>query len=362
MRKLASIQTVLELNPIEGADRIETAKICGWVAVVKKGEFKVGDKVVYIEIDAILPERPEFEFMRERKFRVKSVRLRKQLSQGLVFPLSILPNKKWAVGDDVTDVIGIKLHDPEGDREREAEELRKSIQKSRMQKFFMRYSWFRRMFKPTLHRGFPSFVSKTDETRIQAFPEVLDTYRYKHFYVTEKVDGSSMTVYLIKGRWFTKLFGVCSRNLSLGRDNSNFWKCVIKYDMEAKLRKARKELGVDLVLQGELLGPGVQGNKYGLKELNYLIFNIWDPVTGTFFPLESMEEFCARYGFTMVPLIKDSMELDTTLDELLDFAKGKSVLADIPREGIVLRDRNAVGRERMSFKVINNDFLLKYDL
>lgn len=117
MRKLASVRQVSGLRPIQGADRIEVAQVDGWECVVKKGEFSIGEQIVYIEIDSILPERPEFEFLRDRKFRVRTIKLRGQVSQGLVLPLSVLPDGKYAVGDDVTEILGVKKFDPEAESE-----------------------------------------------------------------------------------------------------------------------------------------------------------------------------------------------------------------------------------------------------
>ena len=117
MRRLATVRTITEIKPIEKADAIEVAIVDGWECVCKKNEFKVGEKVVYIEIDSIVPDRPEFEFLRDRKFRVKTIKLRGQVSQGLVLPLSILPqNKNYKVDDDVTDILGVIKYDPQAER------------------------------------------------------------------------------------------------------------------------------------------------------------------------------------------------------------------------------------------------------
>ena len=136
MRKLASIQKVLEVNPIPKADAIEVIKVLGWEIVVKKGEFQVGDNVVYIEIDSIVPDKPEFEFLRDRKFRVRTIKLRGQVSQGICFPLNILPKGNYKEGDDVTEVIGIKKYDPQGDAERKLAEQKIETSNNNIHKFF----------------------------------------------------------------------------------------------------------------------------------------------------------------------------------------------------------------------------------
>lgn len=169
MRHLATIREIASLRPIAGADRIEVAQVDGWECVVQKGEFHTGEHIVYIEVDSIVPERPEFEFLRDRKFRVRTIKLRGQVSQGLVLPLSILPNGTPAIlGADVTDALGIKKYDPEA--QQEAQLLTKQPQKpqSAIARFLMRFKWYRKLFmKPKRKGGFPDWIVKTDETRIQ---------------------------------------------------------------------------------------------------------------------------------------------------------------------------------------------------
>ena len=118
MRKLATIREVADIRPIQGADNIEVAQIDGWECVVRKGEFHVGEHVIYVEVDSVLPDRPEFEFMRNRKFRVRTIKLRGQVSQGLVFPLAVLPvGTPTELGQDVTKELGIEKYDPQAAQE-----------------------------------------------------------------------------------------------------------------------------------------------------------------------------------------------------------------------------------------------------
>ena len=158
MRKLASIREIKEIRPVENADAIEVTIVDGWECVVKKSEnFKVGDKIVYIEIDSIVPERPEFEFLRERKFRVRTIKLRKQISQGLVLPLSILPQGRYELEDDVTEVLGIKKYDPEGEVENQLIEKKTKEVKNPIIKFMLKFKWFRKMYLPKKEfKGFPT--------------------------------------------------------------------------------------------------------------------------------------------------------------------------------------------------------------
>jgi len=219
MRKLASIQRIKALEPIEGADAIEKATVLGWQLVVKKHEFKVGDLVVYCEIDSLMPDKPEFEFLKPRGMRVRTIRLRGQVSQGICFPLSILPMNFAVIEDaDCTGILGIEKYEPP------MPACLSGIAKGR----------------------FPSFIPKTDETRVQVLQKLLDKYKGEKCYITEKVDGSSGTFYINNGE-----FGVCSRNLELLEDSENsFWKVARLMDIENKLRS----LNGNFAIQGELIG------------------------------------------------------------------------------------------------------------
>jgi len=333
-RKLASIQKVLDVQPIPNADAIEVLTVLGWKVVAKKGEFKVGDLVVYFEVDSILKESPEVEFLRKSNFRIKTIKLRGQVSQGLCLPLSILDTLDHRLppveGDDFTERLGVQKYEV----------------------------YVPAQLAGTVKGNFPSFLSKTDEMRIQAVPELLFKHQLKKFYVSEKVDGSSMTVYLNQDE-----FGVCSRNLDLKETEGNsFWKVARELDLENKLRSLRR----NVALQGELLGPGVQGNKYKLMKLGYYVFNAYDIDTGLHFNYPDLAQIVAYLSLTNVPFISDSYVLPATVDELVEYSKGKSLLnKDTHREGVVFRpvvnEYSEELRGRLSFKCINPDFLLKYN-
>ena len=256
MRHLATIREIASLRPIAGADRIEVAQVDGWECVVQKGEFHTGEHIVYIEVDSIVPERPEFEFLRDRKFRVRTIKLRGQVSQGLVLPLSILPNGTPAIlGADVTDALGIKKYDPEA--QQEAQLLTKQPQKpqSAIARFLMRFKWYRKLFmKPKRKGGFPDWIAKTDETRIQNLTTLFEMERNKgtKFSVTEKVDGQSATYYLRKVSKRKYEFGVCSRNIYLGTpDNSSYWTIARQLHIEDVLKHLVGDYET-IVLQGEI--------------------------------------------------------------------------------------------------------------
>jgi RNA ligase (TIGR02306 family) len=351
MRKLASIQTVNTAEPIPNADAIEKVRVLGWWVVVKKGEFAPGDRVVYCEIDSLLPERAEFEFLRANSykpaqtdatgavtvpagFRVKTIKLRGQVSQGICFPLSVLPPGLATDEDaDVTDALGVRKWEP----------------------------------PQTIGMGgrvkgsFPGFLPKTDETRVQVLEKVIERHRGRTFYVTEKLDGTSFTAFVREGE-----FGVCSRNMLLDpTDEASVLVRVAKrLGLEERLRALGTARGFDVAVQGEVIGPGVQQNKYGLPEVTLRVFNVFDVSAYRFLDHAEMLATVAEMGLEPVPQL-GTVVLTHGVDELVALSEGTSVLnAKAQREGIVLRPLTEVEDEylgRLSFKAINPKFLLKYD-
>jgi RNA ligase (TIGR02306 family) len=352
MRKLASIQTVNAVEPIPNADAIEKIRVLGWWVVVKKGEHKPGDRLVYCEIDSLLPERPEFEFLRASSFkpaqtdptgavtlpagfRIKTVRLRGQVSQGICFPLSILPpGAPTDEGGYVTDALGVLKWEPP-----------------------IPVGMGGKVKGP-----FPGFLPKTDETRVQVLESVLERNRGKTFHVTEKLDGTSFTAFLRRGE-----FGICSRNLWMDEaDESNVLARVARaHRLEEKLRAARDRLGFDLAIQAEVIGPGIQKNKYALKEVTLRVFSVLDVDAYKLLDHVESQALLAEMGLEPVPQL-GAIVLDHTVDQLVSLSEGTSVLnPQVQREGIVLRppveeyDEEVGGR--LSFKAINPKFLLKFD-
>jgi len=336
MRKLASIQRIRALEPIEGADAIEKATVLGWQLVVKKNEFKVGDLAVYCEIDSLMPGKPEFEFLKPRGMRVRTIRLRGQVSQGICFQLSILPKDFAVVEDaDCTDVLGIEKYEPP------MPACLSGIAKGR----------------------FPSFIPKTDETRVQVLQKLLDKYKGEKCYVTEKVDGSSGTFYINNGE-----FGVCSRNLELLEDTENsFWKVARQMDIENKLRS----LHGNFAIQGELIGEGIQDNKLRLRGQTMLFFNAFDIDRFEYLACEKFMALFERLQLTTVPILTTDYELTNDIDEIIKMAIIKSTICpDIWAEGIVIRPLNEkidlllsnenFNNGRVSFKAINPEFFLFY--
>jgi hypothetical protein len=358
-RKLASIQKILSLERIEGADRIEKATVLGWEVVVKKDDFKVGDLVVYCEVDSVLPQTKYFEFMKERNYRVRTIKLKKQVSQGLCCPISILPKGKYTEYDDVTEILGVTKYETEYEKN---ERLQQEIKSNKIKKFFMKYNWFRRLFASD-RMCWPSFIPKTDEPRIQLFPHICEQEKDTEFSVTEKLDGQSATYFLVKNpkRWqFWKpyIFGVCSRNFLKGKkDNSTWWKIAGQYQIELLLKSFlySNKNHKYIVIQGEILGEGVQKNKYNIKGLDFYIFNVFTDIREN--SNSFINSFCNGYNLKQVPKIMDYFKLQNSIPEVVEFSKRKSDIADIPREGIVVRNYE----KNISFKVINPDFLLKYN-
>lgn len=337
-RKLASIQEIISVDEIPGADNIQVATVRGWKLVVKRDEFKAGDKAIYCEIDSFLPIREEFEFLRKSSFkrmgelegfRLRTIKLRGQVSQGLLLPVEILKDKIYAdqykrlsIGDDVSEALGVFKYEPPIPAE----------------------------LSGIMKGGFPNFIPKTDEERIQNLTEVYENFKKSVFYVTEKLDGSSATYYLNNGT-----FGVCSRNIDLLEGEGNtFWKLARQLQLEEKM----KATGVNICLQGELIGEGIQGNPYKLKGQHVYFFNAFEIDEQKYLALSEFVNLMEQLKLETVPFVTTNYKLPETIDELLLTAEGKSKLTTVAeREGIVLRNH----ARTISFKVISNRFLLKQD-
>jgi RNA ligase (TIGR02306 family) len=331
-RKLASIRIISDIQPIDGADKIELAIVDGWkVVVAKEVGHKVGNMVVYCEIDSYLPVRDEFEFLRKSSykkmsdgtegFRLKTIKLRGQVSQGLILPLSVVSytNVDFEIGMDVTNLLGIVKYEPPIPAE----------------------------LAGKVKGLFPSFIRKTDEERIQNLTSEYDEFKNHDYYVTEKLDGSSATFYIKDGE-----FGICSRNLELLETEGNsFWKVARQLDLENKMRS----VGENFSLQGELIGEGVQGNPYKIKGQTVRFFNVFDIDEQEYQPLHYFNMTMDVLELTSVPILDSKFTLPDNIDDLLQYADGKSELNNsFDREGVVIRTLDRT----ISFKVISNKFLL----
>jgi RNA ligase (TIGR02306 family) len=329
MRKLASIQKIKSLSPIEGADAIEKAQVLGWQLVVKKGEFNVGDFCVYCEIDCVMPDKPEFAFLKPRKMRIKTVKLRGQISQGICFPLSVLPEGTPITEDlDVTELLGITKYEPP------IPAFLEGVMKGR----------------------FPSFIPKTDEPRVQIVQELLDENQGTKCYITEKIDGSSTTFYMKDGE-----FGVCSRNLEFLEDDKNsMWQFARETNLENKLRSLNK----NYALQGEIVGENIQKNTLNLKGQTVYFYNVFDIDAYKYLDFTEFVLLIESLGLKTVPIISKDYILENDIDKIVEMSIGKSLINPQGwREGIVIRSQKEqfTKGERLSFKAVNPKFLLKYD-
>ena len=326
---IASIQKILDVLPVENADALDRVKVLGWQVVAKRGEFKVGDLACYVEIDSVLPDKPEFSFLAKMNFRVKTIRLRQCLSQGIVFDLSILPTCDWQEGQDVSEILGVVHYE-------------KHIPGH---------------IGGLIERNFPSFIPKTDEERMQNIPKVVDELYGKPYIITTKVDGTSCTIFHNNGE-----FGVCSRRNQMKEDDrSVYWRIVKKYDLENRL----SGFEMNIALQGEIVGPGIQKNRLNLKEPDFLLFDVYDIDKGRYMNATECSEVRFSLGLRAVPTVELGQAFPYNAEQLLELAKGKYEGTENDQEGIVVRSFYGEYSERLhgriSFKVLNNDFLLKND-
>lgn len=339
-RKLATIQLISEVQPIENADAIEKVRVLDWWCVAKKGEFRAGDSCVYFEIDSLLPSsHPAFSFLAERSrevtiaiegrtasgYRLRTVRLRGQISQGLALPLSAFA-LGLGVGSDVSYILGVHKWEPPISKEMAAI-----------------------AFGP-----FPSFIPKTDEERVQNLGDTVRCHSGEVFFVTEKLDGCSVTFYRTEER-----FGVCSRNLDL-LDGNLYWNVARHFDIEAKLP-------VGYAFQGEIIGESVQGNPLQRKGQHLYIFNVYSISEGCYLDQKEMLRFVQDRGLESVPVVHVG-PLPSEVAEIVAMADGNSILnPKAAREGLVFRPLKETYEEmrgehrRLSFKVISNKYLLKAD-
>jgi len=348
-RKLASIQKIISVEPIENADKIEKVKVLGWQCVTKKDEFKQGQLCIYCEIDSLLPEKSEFEFLRNKEFRIKTMKLRGVISQGIVFPLDILSEydrlnileeynihgSDRIIGTDVTEKLGITKFEPP--------------------------------ISPQLmgqaKGNFPThIVPKTAEIRLQSAIEILDEIKGKDIYITEKEDGTSFTAY-----YKDRIYGFCSRNLEQKNEPTNlsiYAKISQQYKLEEKLKTYFDNHKINIAIQGEITGDGIAKNPLGLPRNTYQlhIFNVYDIDNQKYLDYELMKFIIRELELECVQVINTGL-FKYNLEELLELSKGKYKGTKNNREGIVIRPTKEEYSEtlqgRMSFKVINNDYLLK---
>lgn len=383
MRKLASIKRIKSVSPITGADRIELVQLDDWFCIAKKSEFNVGDKAVYFEIDSFLPVESRYSFLESSKrdylglqgYRIKTMKMRGVISQGLALPLNMFPEIKGNE-DDVTDILKITKYDvadasPSGNSLKAGE----------------------------ASGSFPSFIPKTDQNRIQSLTRYYEIYKDELFEETLKLDGSSCTIYKIKAELSFKdrikqffggnvesvHFGVCSRNLEIRRPDSSadvvndivtriknmfiskkinsnlkskqsdFWNVAYKYDIE-------KMLPVGYAIQGEMVGPKIQNNHENVKENTFYVFDIYDILNQKYLSSEDRLNFMQTYFNNTVPhapVVNKAVAIFKECEDISQMLKrvdGESINPGTISEGRVYK---MINNPAITFKCINNNYLVK---
>lgn len=328
------------IEPIEGADHIELAHVLGWQCVVNKGQFKAGDLAVYFEIDSFLPVRKEFEFLRKNcfktsdllgdGFKLKTQKFKGAISQGLLLPVSTFPEiQSPKIGDDVTELLDVRKWNV---NERSTE-------------------------SGTIIGTLPDSIPHTDETRIQAMPELLKEFAGLDYYITTKLDGSSHSISLDENG-----FHVTGHNYEY--KDGTFYRLVEERGYREKLTTfAERENLKSIAVQGELCSPKIQGNRLKLDAPEWYVFTVIED--GKRVGQQEMIRVCAALGLNHVPIEEVSNDLPAfypDIDALLERAEGEYPKGG-RKEGIVIRPCEPVYSEAihdyLSFKVINNKFLLK---
>lgn len=353
MRKLVTIRAITKVDPIPDADMIECVTVDGgWKVVTKKGEFQPGDLAVYFEIDSVLPVRPEFEFLRKSSyiktpsyegFRLRTVKLRKQISQGIVMPLSTFKNDPWfneTICGDLAEKLGVIKWEP-------------NIPVS---------------LSGDVVGPFPPFIPKTYQERLQNLSNDLHEWSnnqtMNRWEVTEKLEGQSVTVFINFADKENYEFGVCTRNWQIKEDKDDaIWKLVRSLDLENKMRNlgfdmmTRENTNFGIAIQGEFIGPGIHGNHYKLKENEFHIFDIFNIKYGLYLGSELRLKVVNMLGLKHVPIIDPDFEVFDNMNEMLGIADGMSKLnPEVMREGLIYKNKI---EPSVSFKTVSNEYLLK---
>ena len=414
-RELAYIVQIDEIKPIEGYDRVEYARVNGWWVIVGLNQFKVGDLAIYIEVDSRVPsDKEQFAFLEKRDYKVKTQKMCKVVSQGLLMSLSDFPelffedmvafsNGKgsfdWCykkgvksnypaqsvkIGDFLTKELGI-IYYVAADNERKgkgpdkyakmAARHSKLFKNNKLVQWLYKRTWGKKLLffflgKKKDNRGWPAWVVKTDEERCQNLPQLFPGDATK-WIVTEKIDGSS-TTFTMRGRGKKKEFYVCSRNVCFDTpekaekcyyESNIYLEMAEKYKIQEVLTDImEKNPDLEFVtLQGETYGDGVQKRTYGLKDgqHDFMVFNLIFGNKGEQPERKdsiTMTAILNLYKIPCVPILEESYQLPSTCEELLEYAEGESKLDGEMREGVVLRTQDGVS----SFKAVSNAFLLKY--
>lgn len=401
MRKLVSVKRVTDIQPIPDADLIVVATVDGgWNCVVKKGEFNIGDLGVYFEIDSFLPVIPEFEFLRKSSFkkmgdkegfRLKTVRLKGTISQGLLIPYdmvkTILKDKEdihFEHGEDLTEALGVEKYEQpipaciSGEVVGDFPSFIPKTDQERIQNLYLDYSKVyadnNDLIIDELSKNIEKYANRIEELKNnRKLNPILDL----EFEATIKLDGTSMTVFVVDANVYktrnieklkeelgdnfdTTYFGVCGRNYELREKEGNTYWDVANRDIKEKLINFYKETGRNIALQGELMGVGIQGNREKLDKHQFFCYEIWDIDKQRYLVKKEREEILIKLNIQSVPFIENIkvFKVFKTLDDILKYAEGHSINHPI-REGVVFKSNELVNGRTISFKAISNLFLLK---
>lgn len=394
-RELAYVVIINEIKPIPDYDRVEHARVGGWWVIVKKGQFKPGDLAIYIEVDSQVPQVEPFMFLEKKHFTVKTQRMCRVYSQGLLMapsdfgwettygkPRMIITDngKVLEEGAFLTETLNITYADPVDtkrkfnppDKYKKMAQRKPNIFKQPWARWMMKRHWGRKIMfvffgrKKDKKGAWPSWIKKTDEERCQNMPWLFPGGD-EEFYATEKIDGSS-TTFAIKGRGKKQEYLVCSRNVVFDTpDKKAFYDTNIYIEMSEKYNIKEvlshfmaTDFNLDyVILQGETYGEGVQKRGYNKKGRDFMAFNlIFGYKDGYVKKTNSLEmtQLLDIHGVPCVPIVDKKFKIPTTCDELLILAEGSSVIDGGMREGLVIRSKDG----QRSFKAVSNPFLLKY--
>lgn len=394
-RELAYVVKVDDIRPIPGRDRVECAVVGGWTIMVRKDQFKPGDLGIYFEIDSQVPEKEPFMFLAEKHFKIKTQKYKTPdgqfWSQGLLMHAE---DFGWEMLDDSISDDEKNLHFDEGDTRFLTEKLgvtyavaednsRKANSVDKYKKmaqrngklfahqpfrWLMRHAWGRKVLffffgKPRDKKtGWPEWVKRTDEERVQNMPWILQNK--DPWIATEKIDGTSTTFTMKRGKHNNFDFYVCSRNVVFDKpDKQCFYESNVyiemaeKYHIEDTLREILMyNLNWDWVtLQGETYGAGIQKRDYSLKGHDFMGFNFITSTNGRWNSVDA-SKLMSQYGIPWVPIVNENFILPDTVEELLAIATDASVVDGGMREGLVFRSQDG----SQSFKAVSNEFLMKY--
>ena len=343
MRKLASIQRIWKIEDMENADRLQKAFVEGWVVVVPKEQFKVMDLAVYFEIDSFLPVDPRFEFLRTTSykktdmmgegFKLRTLKLRGQISQGLLLPLSEFPEiENPEIGQDVTTLLGVKKW--------EIEEKATT--------------------GGNVVGGLPYDVPHTDESRVQNHPELIDEFGDQEYYISTKMDGSSHSISMDGNG-----FHVCGHNYEYKNDgSSSFYNFVNERGYQQRIEDyfCKNELS-EFTLQGEFCAPGIQRNRLRLVKPEWYVFTV--RINGERIGMDEMLSVCESLRIPHVPIEERGTGFKNkypTVEAVLARADGEYPNGG-PKEGVVIRTvkpvySSTIG-DYLSMKAVSNKYLLK---